>query len=84
MNNTLIDNSSDALSMTATLKKCLAIDGVKTISIATGYWDIPGLSLMQEDLRTFLQKDGTQFRLLIGKDPYVYATQIKEPSAIAS
>lgn len=79
MNNTLIDNSSDALSMTATLKKCLAIDGVKTISIATGYWDIPGLSLMQEDLRTFLQKDGTQFRLLIGKDPYVYATQIKEP-----
>ena len=42
MNNTLIDNSSDALSMTATLKKCLAIDGVKTISIATGYWDFLG------------------------------------------
>ncbi len=44
MNNTLIDNSIEALSMTTTLRKCLAIDGIKTVSIATGYWDIPGFS----------------------------------------
>ena len=45
MNNTLIDNSIEALSMTTTLRKCLAIDGIKTVSIATGYWDIPGLAI---------------------------------------
>lgn len=50
MNNTLIDNSIEALSMTATLRKCLAIDGIKTVSIATGYWDIPGLAILQENL----------------------------------
>ena len=38
MNNTLIDNSIEALSMTTTLRKCLAIDGIKTVSIATGYY----------------------------------------------
>ena len=49
MNNTLIDNSIEALSMTATLRKCLTIDGIKTVSIATGYWDIPGLAILQEN-----------------------------------
>ena len=63
MNNTLIDNSIEALSMTSTLKRCLAIDDIKTVSIATGYWDIPGLALLQEELRSFIQKDGTRLRL---------------------
>jgi hypothetical protein len=31
MNNTLIDNSIEALSMTTTLRKCLAIDGIKQL-----------------------------------------------------
>ena len=65
--------------MTATLKKCLATDGIKTISIATGYWDIPGLALLQDDLRSFIEKEGTMLRLLIGKDPYIYANQLKLP-----
>lgn len=46
MNNTLIDNSVESLSMTITLKECLLSDGVKTVSIATGYWDIPGLAIL--------------------------------------
>lgn len=79
MNNTLIDNSIETLSMTTILKKCLSIEGVKTISIATGYWDIPGLAILQEDLRHFLKKEGTMLRLLIGKDPYVYSNQLKSP-----
>lgn len=79
MNNTLIDNSIEALSMTTALKKCLATDGIKTVSIATGYWDIPGLAILQEDLRSFIEKDGTMLRLLIGKDPYVYTSQLKSP-----
>ena len=79
MNNTLIDNSIEALSMTTTLKKCLSTDGIKTVSIATGYWDIPGLAMLLDDLRSFIEKDGTMLRLLIGKDPYVYANQLKSP-----
>ena len=79
MNNTLIDNSIEALSMTTTLRKCLAIDGIKTVSIATGYWDIPGLAILQENLRSFIEKEGTTLRLLIGKDPYIYVNQLKSP-----
>lgn len=79
MNNTLIDNSTDSLSMIATLKECLAIDGIRTVSIATGYWDIPGLALLQENLRAFIEKGNTMLRILIGKDPYVYASQLKAP-----
>lgn len=79
INNTLIDNSTEELSMTNILKKCLTIDGIQTISIATGYWDVPGLALLQEDLKCFLEKNDTRLRLLIGKDPYVYVNQLKLP-----
>ena len=79
MNNTLIDNSSEQLSMLQTLKACLDSEDILTVRIATGYWDIPGLALLADDIRTFLEKDGTKLFLLIGKDPYVYASQIKNP-----
>lgn len=79
INNTLIDNSTEELSMTNILKKCLTIDGIQTISIATGYWDVPGLALLQKDLKCFLEKNDTRLRLLIGKDPYVYVNQLKLP-----
>ncbi len=79
MNNTLIDNSIAQLSMLHTLKDCMAVDGICTIRIATGYWDIPGLSLLTNEICAFLEKEGTQLLLLIGKDPYVYASQVKNP-----
>ena len=79
MNNTLIDNSIAQLSMLHTLKDCMAVDGICTIRIATGYWDIPGLSLLTNEICAFLEKEGTQILLLIGKDPYVYASQVKNP-----
>lgn len=79
MNNTLIDNSSDQLSMLHTLKECLELQDINTVKIATGYWDIPGLSLLTDDIKAFLKKEGTKLLLLIGKDPYVYASQVKNP-----
>ena len=79
MNNTLIDNSTDQLSMLKTLNECLSQDGLQTVSIATGYWDMPGLALVAEKLEEFLQKDGTKVQLLIGKDPYVYVSQLTNP-----
>ena len=75
----LIDNSTDQLSMQNIVKTCLSQEGLQMVSIATGYWDMPGLSLVIEELESFLQKDGTKLRLLIGKDPYVYAFQQKKP-----
>jgi hypothetical protein len=79
MNNTLIDNSSEQLSMLHTLKECLSSPDIKTVKIATGYWDIPGLALLTDDIKAFLEKEDTKLLLLIGKDPYVYASQVKNP-----
>lgn len=78
MDNTLIDNSSERLSMLYSLKACFAIEGIHTVGIATGYWDIPGLALISEDIRRFLEREGTSLMLLIGKDPYVYVSQLKK------
>jgi len=78
MNDKLIDNSSEILMMRNILKKCFSNEDITTVRIATGYWDIPGLSLLTEEIRRFLEKDGTKLLLLIGKDPYVYATQMAE------
>ena len=79
MNNTLIDNSTEQLSMQKALNECLSQDCFQTVSIATGYWDMPGLALIVDQLEAFLNKDGTKLRLLIGKDPYVFASQLKKP-----
>lgn len=78
-NNHLIDNSSQVLSMLHTLKECLAKESFTNVYIATGYWDIPGLASLADDLKTFLSREGTSLKLLIGKDPYVYASQVQQP-----
>ena len=79
MHNNLIDNSSDALSMQQYLKRCILARGVDKIQIATGYWDIPGMTLVLNELKSFLEREETSFELLIGKDPYVYSSMIKNP-----
>lgn len=77
MHNNLIDNSSDALSMQVYLKKCFYAEGINKVQIATGYWDIPGMALIINELTTFLQREETSLELLIGKDPYVYTSLLK-------
>ena len=74
MNNTLIDNSAEQLSMLHSVKDCFALQDINTVKIATGYWDIPGLALLTDSIKAFLEKEGTKLLLLIGKDPYVYAS----------
>lgn len=77
MNNTLIDNTAN-LKMVDTLKECINTDGIDTVRIATGFWDIPGTALILDNLEKFLQKDGSKLKLLIGKDPAVYAAMIEK------
>ncbi len=78
MNKTLIDNSAN-LKMVSVLRECISMPEMDTIRIATGYWDIPGTALVVSELQEFLSREGTKLKLLIGKDPYVYAKMLKEP-----
>ena len=78
MNKTLIDNSAN-LKMVSVLRECISMPEMDTIRIATGYWDIPGTALVVNELQGFLDREGTKLKLLIGKDPYVYAKMLKEP-----
>lgn len=79
MHNSLIDNSSDTLSLQTYLKRCILAEDIDKIQIATGYWDIPGMSLVIDELTSFLSREGTSLELLIGKDPYVYASLLANP-----
>lgn len=79
LSNTLIDNT-DKLKMAAYLRRCIKEKDINTIQIATGYWDVPGMALVTEELKAFLERDGTQLQILIGQEPYVYADQVKEPT----
>lgn len=79
MNNTLIDNSEQRFRMVNTLKECIADPQCKEIKIATGYWDIPGMALLYDELRDFLERSHTTLQLLIGSDPIVRAYQLQNP-----
>ena len=73
MHSTLIDNSEN-LKLVDTLKKLITIPGITHIDIATGYWDIPGTQLIAAELHAFLERSAdTRVRILIGKDPYLFA-----------
>ncbi len=79
LNNTIIDNSTDELSMRETLKKCLENGNFTELKIATAYWDIPGMVLIFEELKEFLKKENSKFYLLIGKEPTITIAQQKNP-----
>ena len=79
MYNNLIDNSSDALSMQSYLKRCIKAEDINKIQIATGYWDLKGMAIVIDELSDFLAKPNSSMQLLIGKDPYVYASLLKNP-----
>lgn len=78
MQNTLIDNSEN-LKLVSTLNELILKPEITQIMIATGYWDLPGLTLVCDALKEFLSRDGVNLRLLIGKDPYIFARQTSNP-----
>lgn len=62
------DNSND-LTMLNVIKEIISHQSITNFDIATGYWDIPGVTLLEKSLREFFARGGV-LRLLIGKDPY--------------
>lgn len=65
--------------MTTLLRRCIATEGLNEIKIATGYWDIPGISLVIKELRSFLGKDEAKLKIVIGREMLVYANQVLSP-----
>lgn len=76
----LIDNSAPEYHLGNTLKKLLLSPNFTQVSIATGYWDLPGMVMIYDELKTFLERGGTTFRLLLGEEPSVRAYQVKNPA----
>ena len=82
MQNTLIDNSANSLTMTSILRRCISSTGLKEIKIATGYWDIPGISLVVSELRAFLEQDDAKLKLVIGRKMLYYSILHKAVNSI--
>jgi superfamily II DNA or RNA helicase len=78
-NNTLLDNSNEELMMCNVLKNSISDERFNEIMIATGYWDLPGMTLILKELDTFLNRENSKLSILIGKEPLVRIYQQKNP-----
>lgn len=76
----LIDNSSSDYQLGSALKELVVNKSFSQICIATGYWDLPGMVMIYDELKAFLERDNTKFRLLLGEEPSVRAYQVKNPA----
>lgn len=78
ISNTLIDNSNEKLKMSSFLKELISDSDCQTIKIATGYWDLKGIVLLIQELKSFLSKEDTNLQLLLGSDPIVRADSLQK------
>jgi ERCC4-related helicase len=75
----LIDNSASDYQLGSIIKELIIDDSFSQISIATGYWDLPGMVSILAELNHFLQRDEVVLRILLGEEPSVKAYQVKNP-----
>lgn len=76
---TLIDNSSEQLTMRSVLSDFISSGTCSQIMIATGYWDLPGTALLLSELTEFLSDEHHSLQILIGTDPVVRLNQQQNP-----
>jgi ERCC4-related helicase len=76
----LIDNCSNEYQLGNVLKELIADNSYSQISIATGYWDLPGMVEILPELSRILERENISFRLLLGEEPSVKAYQVKKPA----
>lgn len=74
MNNTLIDNSEKYL-MRDILRQFIGSGRYNHICIATGYWDLPGMALVYDELKAFFEAGG-RLDILIGQEPQLRTYQM--------
>ncbi len=77
MNNTLLDNSEKFL-MKDILQQFIGSGKYNHICIATGYWDLPGMALVYDQLKAFLENGG-RLDILIGQEPQLRSYQRRAP-----
>lgn len=73
----LLDNSTEDFSMRGRLADLLSSNKYAEFSIATGYWDLPSLVDLYDELIAFLSNPENRIRLLIGEEPTVASYQVK-------
>lgn len=74
----LIDNSCEGLCMVNKLHQILSSDSnFYHVKIATGYWDLPGMKLIYDDLKAFLDRGG-KLSLMIGQEPQLRSYQLRD------
>jgi superfamily II DNA or RNA helicase len=78
----ILDNSIPKYQLKTVIADFLKNDRITEVAIATGYWDLPGMVDIFEELSYFLSRDGVKFRLLLGEEPSVKAYQVANPEPI--
>ena len=77
--NTILDNT-ELYKMSDLINDYLASEKYCICKIATGFWDIPGLVLLCDKMRDFLERNReNKIQLIIGKDPEIRAYQLNNP-----
>lgn len=77
LNNTLLDNS-DSFCMAEYVKAVLNDPQCTEVKIATGYWDMPGMKLIYDELKSFLERGG-KLQLLLGQEPMLRTYMLEKP-----
>jgi len=72
----LIDNSSEDLHLVSCLRRLFSSGNYRQIKIATGYWDLPGMKLIQDELQAYLVGGGKLF-IMIGEEPTLREYQLR-------
>jgi len=79
MQSKIIDNSIPAYQLKTVISEYLRNDSFREVAIATGYWDLPGMVDIFNELAYFLSREGVKFRLLLGEEPTIKAYQVINP-----
>ncbi len=78
----ILDNSIPQYELKTFIADLLKSNRFTEVAIATGYWDLPGMVDIYEELSAFLLTEGVKFRLLLGEEPNVKAYQLVNPEKI--
>jgi phosphatidylserine/phosphatidylglycerophosphate/cardiolipin synthase-like enzyme len=78
----LIDNSTEDYCLGNQISKLLSNHQFSEISIATGYWDLPGMVEIFDSLSSYLEREGVRLRILLGEEPNVRSYQVKNPKKV--
>lgn len=61
----LIDNSIPLYQLRTIISELLKEPTLNEVAIATGYWDLPGMADIFEELSIFLGRENVRFRLVL-------------------